>query len=72
MKKEKKKAFDKIAKDIKDIKIQGACNIAKKALFAYRLIPTSKSKKKLLSLRPTEPMLFNTLNFVMSLPEPIS
>ena len=58
----KRKRFNKIVKDIKDIKIQGARNIAKKALYAYFLIPTEKSKKKLLSSRPTEPMMENVLN----------
>lgn len=56
-----KKRFEKIAKDIKSIKIQGARNIAKAALEAYYLIPTKESKKKLLSLRPTEPMMENVL-----------
>ena len=58
----KKRQFDKIAKDIKNIKIQGARNIAKAALRAYSLIPTKASKKKLLSLRPTEPMMENVLD----------
>jgi len=58
----KKKRFDKIAKDIKSIKIQGARNVAKKALYAYSLIPTKKSKKLLFSLRPTEPMLHRVIN----------
>lgn len=56
-----KKRFEKISKDIKSIKIQGARNIAKAALEAYYLIPTKTSKKKLLSLRPTEPMMENVL-----------
>jgi ribose 1,5-bisphosphate isomerase len=58
----KKKEFNKICRDIKDIKIQGARNIAKKALYAYKLIPTKSSLKKLKSLRPTEPMLMNVLD----------
>ena len=58
----KKRAFNKIVKDIKEIKIQGARNIAKKALYAYSLIPTKASKKKLLSSRPTEPMMENVLD----------
>jgi len=58
----KQKRFNQIAKDIKAIKIQGARNIAKKALYAYSLIPGKKSKNFLLSLRPTEPMLWNVLN----------
>ena len=59
--KNKKKRFDKIVKDIKEIKIQGATNIAKSALQAYFLIPLKSSKKKLISLRPTEPLLANVL-----------
>lgn len=58
----KRKKFREISRGIKEIKIQGARNIAKKALYAYNLIPTKKSKKKLLSLRPTEPMLMNVLD----------
>jgi translation initiation factor 2B subunit (eIF-2B alpha/beta/delta family) len=59
--KKKRKKFLKIFRDIKDVKIQGARNIAKKALEAYNLIPTPNSRKKLISARPTEPMLVNTL-----------
>ncbi|MDO8623029.1 MAG: hypothetical protein Q7R52_02190 [archaeon] len=54
--------FNQIVKDIKDVKIQGARNIAKAALYAYSLIPTKESKKKLLVSRPTEPMMENVLN----------
>jgi len=57
----KKKRFNRICKDIKQIKIQGATNIAKKALEAYYLFPSKKTKKKLLLLRPTEPLLLNVL-----------
>ena len=57
----KKVVFNKISRDIKELKIQGARSIARQALYAYSLIPTSSSKKKLLSLRPTEPMLMNVL-----------
>lgn len=60
-KKEKKKKFDAIARDIKNVRIQGARNIAHKALYAYSLIPAKSSKKKLLSSRPTEPMMKNIL-----------
>ncbi len=59
---EKRKRFNQIIKDIKEVKIQGARNIAKKALYAYSLIPKKRSKKKLLSLRPTEPLLRNVLD----------
>ena len=57
----KKKRFNKIIKDIKEIKIQGARNVAKAALKAYHLIPSKDSKKKLLNSRPTEPMMQNVL-----------
>ncbi len=57
-----KKKFNQIASDIKKVKIQGARNIAKAALMAYSLIPTRKSKKILLSLRPTEPMMEKVLS----------
>jgi ribose 1,5-bisphosphate isomerase len=62
MKKGNEKKFNKICKDIKDIKIQGARNVAKAALNAYFLIPNKSSKKKLLSLRPTEPMMHHVLD----------
>src|SRR3989344_8618362 len=55
--------FDKICQDIKDLKIQGAVNVAKQGLEAYSLKPTKESIRKLLSLRPTEPMLRNVLEY---------
>lgn len=58
----KRGRFNKIARDIKSVKIQGARNIAKNALLAYELFPTKKSKQELLSLRPTEPMMENVLD----------
>jgi len=60
----REKEFDKICNRIKEVKIQGARNIAKAALRAYSLIPTRKSKNKLLSLRSTEPMMKNVLDMV--------
>jgi len=58
---QKQKRFNQISKRIKNIKIQGAREIAKAGFQAYQLIPTKKSKQKLLLLRPTEPMLEKTL-----------
>jgi len=55
---------NKICKDIKDIKIQGATNIAKAALKAYYFCPGKKIKNKLLKLRPTEPMLSHVLDII--------
>lgn len=53
--------FEKICKDIKDIKIQGATNVAKAGVEAYCLRPKNSSIKILSNLRPTEPMLLNAL-----------
>jgi len=57
----KKQLFKKICNDIKSIKIQGATNVAKAALRAYYLFPEEKTKKILLGLRPTEPMLLHVI-----------
>jgi len=63
-----KKRFNKILGNIKSIKIQGARNIAKAALYAYSLNPTKSSKEKLMKARPTEPMLVNVLNKIEKIP----
>ncbi len=57
----KKLKLNKIYKDIKSVKIQGATNVARAALKAYSLSPKKSTIKKLKSLRPTEPMLQNVL-----------
>lgn len=58
---DKQAEFNKICRNIKKVHIQGAREVAKKAFFAYKLIPTEKSRQILISLRPTEPMLVNIL-----------
>lgn len=68
MKKRSLRKFNQIAENIKNIKIQGARNIAKAALYAYSLNPGKQAKKKLVSLRPTEPMLINVLNKAGKIP----
>ncbi len=62
----KKARFNKIVKDIKSIKIQGARNVAKSALKAYHLFPNKTSKRILLNSRPTEPMMENVLDLAES------
>ncbi|MEK6848365.1 MAG: hypothetical protein AABX65_01905 [Nanoarchaeota archaeon] len=47
----------KILEDIKAVKIQGATNLAKSALQVYERNLDEKTKKLILSLRPTEPLL---------------
>ncbi len=59
-----KKRFEKILSDIKNLKIQGARDVAKAALNAYSIYPSRESKEKLINARPTEPMLFNVLKNV--------
>jgi ribose 1,5-bisphosphate isomerase len=54
--------FKKVCENIKSLKIQGATNIAKAAVNAYFLKPEESTKKILIDLRPTEPMLVNALN----------
>jgi eIF-2B alpha/beta/delta-like uncharacterized protein len=63
---DKKKIFNKIIENIKQVKIQGARNIAKAALRAYFLIPKKSSVKKIKSIRPTEPMMENVLDMAES------
>ncbi len=58
---DKQKRFNEILRKIKTIDIQGARNVAKAALEAYSLLPSKESKEKLLSSRPTEPMMFHVL-----------
>lgn len=53
--------FNRICKRIKNIKIQGATNVAKAALKAYYLYPNDITKRILINLRPTEPMLAHVL-----------
>jgi len=60
--KKKERLLKKIYSDIKAVKVQGATNVAKAAIKAYSMKPTKQNKKKLLSLRPTEPTLSNALN----------
>jgi translation initiation factor 2B subunit (eIF-2B alpha/beta/delta family) len=61
--------FKKICKRIKEVKIQGATNVAKAALKAYFLYPSKVTKRILLNLRPTEPMLSHVLQLADKEPE---
>ena len=62
-----KKRFEKIVKDIREIKIQGARNIARASLYACSIYPGNclshkSARNELSNARPTEPMLVNTLH----------
>ena len=67
--KNKQTEFNKISKDIKSIRVQGARNVALAGFKAYKLFPSKNSKNKLLSIRATEPMLANILNIVDKMSE---
>ena len=56
-----KRVLQSIYRDIKGVKIQGATDIARAAVKAYLIEPTEQNERKLISLRPTEPMLVNAL-----------
>ena len=65
----KKKKFKEIVKAIKEVRIQGASNIAKASLDAYFLMPNEKSAKILIDLRSTEPMLWKVLENARKMPK---
>ena len=61
--------FDKIIKDIKSVKIQGATHIALAGMHAYLLKHDKNSVKKILNTRPTEPLLQTAISILESVPE---
>ena len=60
------KRFDNILKDIKEVKIQGATNIAKAGIKAFLMQPTEDSAKAIINTRPTEPLLQNSIKFLLN------
>lgn len=62
--------FDKILADIKSVRIQGAENVAKAGIKAFLLVPNEKSAKKILAVRPTEPLLQNAIKILLKSPNP--
>lgn len=57
--------FNKIIKDIKSLKIQGAENVARAGIKALKMRHDRNSINKIISLRPTEPCLRNAINFAL-------
>lgn len=55
--------FDEICKKIKELKIQGAENVARNGIKAFMQRSDNASVKKLLGLRATEPLLKNAIMF---------
>lgn len=70
MKKRKLSRFDRILKDIKNVKTQGATNIAKSGIRAFLLQPNKKSARQIFSTRPTEPLLQNSLKYLLKSKNP--
>lgn len=64
MKKGDKEKIDKILRDIKSVKIQGATNVAKAGIKVFLIEPTKQNAKKILSLRATEPLLQNAIHIL--------
>ncbi len=60
-----KKRFDKICQDIKAVRIQGAESVAKAGIRALLIRHDKKAVSRLLNLRPTEPLLQNSVKFIM-------
>jgi len=58
--------FEEVCRQIKEIKIQGATNVAKAATRALLLKNDSSSVQKLINLRPTEPTMRNSIAFALS------
>ncbi len=61
----KEKKFNKIISDIKSIKIQGANNIALAGIDAFLIYGDKLHAKKILSTRPTEPLLQNFIKLLL-------
>ncbi|MFH1331857.1 MAG: translation initiation factor eIF-2B [archaeon] len=57
--------FNKIIKDIKSLKIQGAENVARAGIRALKLKHDKNSINKIIATRPTEPCLRNAIRFAL-------
>jgi eIF-2B alpha/beta/delta-like uncharacterized protein len=58
--------FEEICRNIRNVKIQGAESIAKAAVNALVFKHDKNAVKQLISLRPTEPALRNSVKYVLS------
>ncbi len=61
-------SFEKILRDIKKVKIQGAENVAKAGIKAFFLKSDKSSLNKIISARPTEPLLQNAIKILVKSP----
>jgi len=65
-----KKQVQKILQNIRDVKIQGATNIAKAGIRAYLLEPNKKTAKAILATRVTEPLMQNAVKYLQKSKNP--
>jgi translation initiation factor 2B subunit (eIF-2B alpha/beta/delta family) len=56
--------FERILREIKEVKIQGANRIAVAGVKAFLLNPSKEGVKKILEARPTEPLLQNAIKLL--------
>jgi ribose 1,5-bisphosphate isomerase len=61
--------FERICRKIETVEIQGAENVAKAAVRALMIRSDSRSVRKLISLRPTEPCMRNAIDFAKADPK---
>ncbi len=59
-----KRGTEIVLKEISDVKIQGANNVALAGIMAYVKDPSEESYKKILAARPTEPLLQNAFKIL--------
>lgn len=70
MKKKVKSKLDKLIKDIKSVKIQGAENVARGGIEALLLDPTKRTAKRILKTRLTEPLMQNAIKILLKSEKP--
>lgn len=57
--------FQEILHQIREVRIQGARNIAEAGIFAFLKNPSKASAKQIIATRPTEPLLQNSLSLIL-------
>lgn len=62
--------FERILREIKNVKIQGANSIAIAGVKAFLLNPTEEGAKRILEARPTEPLLQNAIKLLRESKDP--
>ncbi len=58
--------FERVCRDIKEVKVQGAAQVARAAVMALKVRHDKKSVRILEGLRPTEPMVRNAIKYALA------